>query len=110
MGDKGDQLTNASTTAAEGLRELVTRLGNIRLKKMFGGYGVFEEDTMFALVDKNGQVFLKGDDSNIQTFQDAGSEKHGRMPYYSVPEKIMNDTAALISWAESTLAVARNAK
>ena len=77
---------------------------------MFGGYGVFEEDLMFALVDKNGEVFLKGDNTNIQSFQDAGSIKHGRMPYYSVPDKILTDDAALISWAESALAVARNAK
>lgn len=110
MADKGDQLTNASTTAAEGLQEMVTKLGNIRLKKMFGGYGVFEEDTMFALVDKNGQIFFKADDTNLQTFEEAGSVKHSRMPYYTLPDNVLNDDKALLSWAQSSLGVAKKAK
>ncbi|MCJ7715222.1 MAG: TfoX/Sxy family protein, partial [Anaerolineales bacterium] len=90
MGEKGDLLANLGTLTAEKFQETVGGLGSIRIKKMFGGYGVFEEDTMFALVDKDGNIFLKADDNNRHFFEDAGSIKHGRMPYFNVPEQILN--------------------
>ena len=37
----------------------VKPLGDITYKKMFGGFGVFESGTMFALVPNDGGVFLK---------------------------------------------------
>jgi DNA transformation protein len=110
MGNKGDQLADRSTIAAEGLKERLLNLGAIRIKKMFGGYGVFEEDTMFSLVDKNGQIFFKADDTNLQTFEEAGSVKHSRMPYYTLPDKVLNDDKALLSWAQSSLDIAKKAK
>ncbi|NQS91335.1 MAG: TfoX/Sxy family protein [Chloroflexi bacterium] len=110
MAEKGDQLTNLSALAAEKFQEIVGGLGSIRTKKMFGGYGVFEEDTMFALVDKDGNIFLKADDSNRQLFEEAGSVKHGRMPYFNVPEQILNNNEILLDWARSAISAAKKAK
>ena len=107
MGKKGDKMTEAATPAAEGLKDALGHLGDIRLRKMFGGYGVFEESLMFALVDKTGGIFFKADDSNLQTFLEAGAEKHGRMPYYRVPADVLADEAKLEKWARSSLLVAK---
>ena len=57
MGKKGDRMTTASTAVAESIVERLGPLGAVTGKKMFGGYGVFEAGTMFAIVDSRGQFF-----------------------------------------------------
>ncbi|MFC1998011.1 TfoX/Sxy family protein [Chloroflexota bacterium] len=110
MGKKGDKMTGSSSMSAQELQESLIPLGVIRIRKMFGGYGVFEEDTMFALVDSQGVIFFKADDTNLKLFEDAGSERHGRMPYYQVPDHVLNDQKVLLEWAQSSITVSRNAK
>jgi DNA transformation protein len=110
MGEKDARLTGAASTSAEDLQLRLSSLGNIRIRKMFGGYGVFEEDTMFALVDSAGGIFFKADDTNIPLYDAAGSNKHFRMPYYRVPDKVLADEGALHEWAQSSILVSRNAK
>jgi DNA transformation protein len=107
MGKKGDKMTTAATPAAEGLLDALGHLGDMRLRKMFGGYGVFEETTMFALVDKAGHIFFKADAANLNTFLEAGAEKHARMPYYQVPESVLTNETELEKWAQSSLLVAK---
>jgi TfoX/Sxy family transcriptional regulator of competence genes len=58
MGKNGDQMTDVSVTAAEDLQTRLKSLGDIQLKKMFGGHGVFESGTMFSLIDKNGGIYF----------------------------------------------------
>ena len=107
---KGAKLTNASATSAERLQAGLARLGDISIRKMFGGYGVFESGTMFALVDSQGGIFFKVDATNVERYEEAGSTKHGRMPYYRVPDPVLDDEPALQEWAQSSIMVARNAK
>ncbi|MBI9044791.1 MAG: TfoX/Sxy family protein, partial [Anaerolineaceae bacterium] len=82
----------------------------IHLKKMFGGYGVFEAGKMFAMIDKEGCVFFKADESNIKWYEDAGSKKHARMPYFEVPEELLADETALKKWAQASITVSKKAK
>jgi DNA transformation protein len=110
MGTKGDKSTSASSASSERLQLGLSRLGDISIRKMFGGYGVFEENTMFALVDSHGGIFFKVDDTNVERFEEAGSTKHGRMPYYRVPDRVVDDDHALQEWAQSSITVSRNAK
>ena len=110
MRKKDEKLATASSTAAQGLHLRLSHLGDIRLRKMFGGHGVFEGETMFALVDREGRIFFKADETNVGTFEEAGSEKHFRMPYYRVLETVLEDEKALQEWAQSSIMVSRNAK
>jgi len=110
MGTKGDKLTGASLLSAEELQDRLMPLGIIHIRKMFGGYGIFEEDTMFALVDSSGVIFFKADDTNIQLFQDSGSQKHSRMPYYQVPDEVLADEKAMQEWAQSSITVSKKTK
>jgi DNA transformation protein len=110
MGTQGARATSASAISAERLQVGLTRLGDISTRKMFGGYGVFEAGTMFALVDSQGGVFFKVDDTNVERYEEAGSTKHGRMPYYRVPDAVLDDEPALQEWAQSSIMVSRNAK
>jgi DNA transformation protein len=110
MGSKDSKLSQASSRSVQDLQESLSPLGDIRIRKMFGGYGVFEGSTMFALVDSQGGIFFKVDDTNRQLFDDAGSTKHGRMPYHQVPDHVLVEEVALLEWAQTSITIARKAK
>ena len=110
MGTKGAKATGASAISAERLQVGLARLGDISIRKMFGGYGVFEAGTMFALVDSQGGIFFKVDSTNLERYEEAGSTKHGRMPYYRVPDVVLGDEHTLQEWAWSSIVVSRSAK
>lgn len=85
-------------------------LGVISYKKMFGGYGIFESGTMFALVPKDGGVFLKSGQANLSRFQEAGATKHRRMPYYQIPEGVYSDNSQLLEWTREAIEVSKEEK
>ena len=85
-------------------------LGDITYKKMFGGYGIFESGTMFALVPKDGGVYLKSGQANMARFEGAGANKHGRMPYYQIPEGVYKDDSQLMEWTREAIEVSKAAK
>lgn len=90
------------------LADVCTPLGDVTVKAMFGGRGVFVDGQMFALVDREGAPFLKGDDATSSDFESRGGEKHSdRMPYWRVPEAVWTDDATLLSWGERAATIAR---
>ncbi|MEM7224612.1 MAG: TfoX/Sxy family protein [Pseudomonadota bacterium] len=97
------------------VQELVARLlplGPVEARRMFGGWGIFHEDLMFALV-ANGTLYLKVDAETEARFADAGSEpftyqrpgKQIKMSYWRLPA---DDD--LLDWAALGLAAAQRAK
>lgn len=110
MGEKGSKLTDEAGAAAEQLVDALGELGDVTARKMFGGYGISESGVMFALIDSSGTVHFRVDESSVSRYADAESEKHSRMPYWSVPDAIMKQPAELVAWAGQALAVARSAK
>ena len=44
MGKKGDKMENASSISAERIQKELAHLGDIHIRKMFGGHGIFMED------------------------------------------------------------------
>jgi DNA transformation protein len=107
MGEKGAKLTSDSSISADDIQNRLSSLGDISVKKMFGGYGIFAESKMFALIDSQGQIFFKVDDTNLSSYEDAGSEKHFRMPYYRVPEKVLGDDHLIEEWARTSIEIAK---
>jgi DNA transformation protein len=110
MGKKGARLTGTATDVAEAVALALTPLGDVTTRKMFGGYGVFGTGVMFAIVDSSGQVFLRVSGATRPRFEAAGSEPHGRMPYYTVPRAVLDADADLVEWAAAALAAATAAK
>ncbi len=108
MGEKGARLTGTAVEVAETLVEELTPLGDITSKKMFGGVGIFGEANMFVIVDSQGTVYLKADAAMAEEFEAAGGEKHGRMPYWSIPEKVLADPDALLDWARRSMGLAKS--
>ncbi|WP_443747581.1 TfoX/Sxy family protein [Asticcacaulis solisilvae] len=55
------------------LADCLAPWGEIRLKRMFGGMGVYRDGLFFALID-NGVVYFKVDDTTRPDFEAASSE------------------------------------
>ena len=84
----------------------ITPLGPARAKPMFGGYGVFLDDRMFAKISSKGVVALKADDENLPAFEAAGMPKAGKMPYYEVQAADLQGGEKILAWAQSSAAAA----
>ena len=89
------------------LRDLFAGLGPIRIKRMFGGKGIYHNDLIFALV-VDGELLLKADETTAPEFLAAGSSQWtyetrkgnaAAMPYWSVPDSAIDDPDELTIWA-----------
>jgi DNA transformation protein len=103
MGQKGDKLTKESTLSAELFVEKLSSINGISSRKMFGGHGIFHNNKMFGIVDSKGKYFLKADDSNKAMFEANNADKHSKMPYYSIPDEVMNNQEKLIEWVKKSI-------
>ena len=101
------KLTGDPDGRADAATDRLSVLGNVTNKKMFGGFGIFVDAKMFAIIDKHGGVFFKCDQSNVQQYLDVGSEKHG-MPYYEVPADVWSDEDSMLEWAQLSADIARS--
>ncbi len=99
------------------LLELLAPLKHVRARKMFGGYGIFKQDLMFALVADE-VLYLKVDQETIPDYEAQGLgpfvyEKKGKkmaMSYYQAPEDAMDSFSDLCEWAEKAYRAALRAK
>jgi DNA transformation protein and related proteins len=100
------------------VRELLSSLGEVRIKKMFGGAGVYAHDLMFGLIAGE-TLYLKVDDVTQEEFAAAGSEpfvfemKGGAsiaMRYWRLPDEAADDPQAAERWARLALDAALRAR
>lgn len=106
-----------SQSFIEQAEELFRPFGAIRIKKMFGGAGVYCDDLFFAIMD-DGAVWFKVDDESRGAFEARGLSpftfemKDGSsatMSYYSAPDEIFDDEDELRHWTTLALDAARRA-
>ncbi len=91
-------------------------LGDIKVKRMFGGAGIYSDGLFFAIIE-NDTLRFKVDDTNQADFEKAGMEpfkpyknKKEIMRYYEVPIEVLEDNVALEEWGLKAINVARTAK
>lgn len=90
------------------------RFAPVTARAMFGGYGLYAEGLMFALIADE-QIYLKADGQNQAMFMEAGStpfiydrkEKWVVMSYYLLPQSILDDMDQLRVWLEAAINAAR---
>lgn len=98
---------NSDAEFAEHVVELLSGFGDSSAKRMFGGYGIFREGLMFALIG-DGELFLKVDDDNRAEFEARQlgpftyqkDDKAAHLSYYACPEEAFRNPAAMARWAE----------
>jgi DNA transformation protein len=93
--------------------ELLGPFGTVRTRRMFGGYGVYLDGLMFALVFDDA-LYLKADAMNRVEFEQAGCEifgyvRQGRratLNFFRAPEDAMDAPQLMLPWARSAYAAA----
>jgi len=98
------------------LLDLMEPLGPVSARRMFGGYGIYLDRMMFALVADD-RLYLKIDDDSRGEFEAAGLEpfrytKKGKtyqMSYHAAPEDALEDAELLRDWARKAVDAAMRA-
>lgn len=98
--------------------EQMSALGGVQAKKMFGGWGLFKDGLMFAVVIQD-ELYFKVDDGNVARFESRHLkpftyEAKGRqvaLRYFQAPAETLEDPHAMAEWAADAWACAlRNRK
>jgi DNA transformation protein and related proteins len=88
--------------------KLLTPLGPVEARRMFGGHGLYLEGTIFAVIfDRT--LFLKADERTKGAFEKRGygpityEGRRGQevvFPYWETPKELLKDGKALCRWAQ----------
>ena len=107
-----------SSSYLDHLKDLFSPFGDITIRKLFGGAGVYCDGVIFAITGDEG-LWLKVDDVTRAEFEAAGltpftyefdKGKTGQMSYYNAPEEVFDDHDALAHWTGLALGAAARAK
>lgn len=99
------------------LLEQLAPLGEVSARGMFGGWGIYHEGRMFALVADD-TLYLKVDDTSRADFEREGLQpfRYARtdreiavMSYYQPPAAAIDDRALLCTWARKGVEAAARA-
>jgi DNA transformation protein and related proteins len=100
---------------ADAIRELFEPFGQVGLRRMFGGKGIYADGLIFG-IETGGTIFLKADDVNRPGLEAAGSriftfaKKDGTATltsYWSMPDTCFDDEEELKAQSQAALAAAR---
>ena len=95
--------------------DLFIEFGPIRLRRFFGGEGIYAGDTMLGMVFNNDTVYFKTDAGTRKAFD---AEKSKPFTFYkgkelitttwlSLPDRLYDDPDELAQWARAALKVAQ---
>ena len=97
------------------LRDQLSRLGHVTLRRMFGKTGVFCDGVMLGMVSDN-VLYFRVDDANRSAFAEAKAfpplnyQKQGDtidLSFWRAPERLFDEPEELMSWAQAALAAAQ---
>jgi DNA transformation protein len=100
------------------IKEQLSGFGPVRVRRMFGGAGIFREGLMFALIAQE-TLYLKADDASRGDFEalslppftyGAKGGKRTVMSYWRVPEVCLEDRDEMAEWAQKAFAAALRAQ
>jgi DNA transformation protein len=97
--------------------ELLSPLGQVRARRMFGGWGLYAGEVFVALIAEQ-RLYLKVDDDTREAFARAGcvpfvytgQGKPVTMSYWTVPDDAMDSPALMTPWARLALQAALAAR
>ncbi|MDD4978081.1 MAG: TfoX/Sxy family protein [Gallionella sp.] len=97
--------------------ETMSHIGIVTSRRMFGGYGLYREGVMFALIAED-TLYLKTDADSVMRFEQAGSlpftyESAGRkvqLSYWSAPADCLESPAEMCDWCQLAYAAALRAQ
>ena len=99
----------ASPEYLDFVMEKLSPIGDIKSRAMFGGYGIFCEGLMFALISED-TLYFKVNESNRDMYKRAQSTQfpHG-ISYWEVPSDVFEEDTMLHEWANISIEIAQEA-
>ena len=99
------------------VQELMAGWAAVAARKMFGGYGLYREGLMFALIVED-ELFFKTDADNVAQFERAGSHpfvyqsqtRIVQMSYWSAPAASLDSPVEMGGWCQSAYGAALRAQ
>ena len=84
-------------------------IGDVKSRAMFGGYGIFYEGFMFALIAED-TLYFKVNESNRDMYEKARSKPfpHG-ISYWEVPPEIIEENSKFHEWAIISTGISQEA-
>lgn len=85
-------------------------LRGVRHRRMFGAYGLYQDDAFFAIVD-DGRLYFLTDESTRPAYEAEGMKAFAPSAdqvlknYFEVPVDVLEDDTELCRWARSAVAV-----
>lgn len=97
--------------------EQLAFVDGLRVRSMFGGHGVYQDDRMFAILMED-RLYFKTDDATRADFQARELEpftyemrgKTVSTGYYEAPPEVFDEPEAMRHWTALALAAAARAK
>ncbi|PJX20979.1 hypothetical protein CAP48_16810 [Advenella sp. S44] len=99
--------------------DMLTPLGPITTRKMFGSVGLYFEGQMFAIVSSENRFYVKSDSHTQAQFDKSdcppltytrqksnGDSKTIALSFYAPPEPILDDRQQILEWAQLGLQAA----
>lgn len=94
--------------------DILSDYGNIKSRRMFGGYGIYQNKIIFAIIIDN-ELYFKADKYLGEEFRSLGSypftykreEKTIALNYWHVPPEILEDSDKFKIWLDKSLEAAR---
>ena len=105
----------ASADFAEFLRDQLSPLGHITMRRMFGKTGVFCDGVMLGMVTDN-TLYVRVDDENRERLREAASlpplnyakqRSLIDLSFWRLPDRLLDEPDEFVAWAEAALAAAR---
>ena len=85
--------------------EQMTPIGGLRVRAMFGGYGIYQDDLMIAIIEDD-RLYFKADHATRDDFEVRGlgpftyiaRGKSVTLQYFEAPPEVFEDTEEMRSW------------
>ncbi|HEX9788842.1 MAG TPA: TfoX/Sxy family protein [Candidatus Binatia bacterium] len=97
-------MTTSDDSFKDFILDQLQGLDGVEARRMFGGYGLYQDETFFGIVHK-GKLYFKVDDSTIGEYRRRKMKpfrpnaRQTLKSYYQVPADILDDAERLCRWA-----------
>jgi DNA transformation protein len=114
---RGKDVTGTRAMDDETFRDRVldrlSDLGDITIRPMFGGHGLYWRETIFAIRFRD-KLYFKVDDRSKSDYVSRGmgpfrpNERQTLKSYFAVPPDVLADPDVLLSWAGEAIRAAQS--
>lgn len=101
-------------------QDVLGHIEGITSKTMFGGYGIYLDGVIFALITDCDELRFKANDSTKEKYEALGGKQFiytghkdkapTSMPYWQVPEEVMENKELIQTWAIEAASVSAKKK